>query len=364
MDIVILPGDGVGPEISAATLDVLKAADAVYGLGLVFETRDMGLKTLKEQGTTLPPDLLDRVRRSDGAILGPVSHYEYPPREQGGINPSGEFRVKLDLFANIRPCKSRPGVSLARTPMDLVIVRECTEGFYSDRNMFAAPASSCRRRTSVLSMRKITAHGCEPDLARRLRAGAQAPQESDGRPQGERDAACPTGCSCARCARSREAYPDVQLDEQIVDAMAALLIRDPSRFDVIVTSNMFGDILSDEASELSGSLGLAGSVNADETLCCAQAQHGSAPDIAGQDRANPTSLILSAAMLLDWLASRHGRPEFAAAAQAINDAIDRAIADPSRRTADLGGKLGTRAFGVTVAEAVRAAKPRSNAAAD
>ena len=135
----------------------------------------------------------------------------------------------------------------------------------------------------------------------------------------------------------------------IVDAMAALLLRDPQRFDCIVTGNMYGDILSDEASELCGSLGLAGSVMAGDDRCCAQAQHGSAPDIAGKDRANPTSLILSAAMLLEWLGTRHSRPEFGRAAQAIETAIDGALQQPDTRTADLGGKLGTRAFGAEIA---------------
>jgi 3-isopropylmalate dehydrogenase len=144
-------------------------------------------------------------------------------------------------------------------------------------------------------------------------------------------------------------FPEVAVDEKIVDAMAALLVRDPSKFDVIVTTNMFGDILSDEASEISGSLGLAGSVMAGDDLCVAQAQHGSAPDIAGKDVANPTSLILSAAMLLEWLARRHSKPAFAQAAQKIDAAIDAAINDPATRTRDLGGSMGTQDFAKNVA---------------
>jgi 3-isopropylmalate dehydrogenase len=147
-------------------------------------------------------------------------------------------------------------------------------------------------------------------------------------------------------------YPDVQLDEKIVDAMAALLVRDPSQFDCIVTGNMFGDILSDEASELSGGLGLAGSTMTGDDACCAQAQHGSAPDIAGQDKANPVSLMLSAAMLLEWLAAKHRRAEFSQAAQAIESAIDAALQSPATRTTDLGGSLGTRAFSEKIAAAI------------
>lgn len=124
--------------------------------------------------------------------------------------------------------------------------------------------------------------------------------------------------------------------------------HDPDAFDVIVTTNMFGDILSDEASELSGSLGLGGSINEGADVCVAQAQHGSAPDIAGQDKANPTSLILSAAMLLDWMGRRHGRADLTEAARAIEAAVEAALDDPASRTADLGGPLGTAGFAARV----------------
>jgi 3-isopropylmalate dehydrogenase len=146
-------------------------------------------------------------------------------------------------------------------------------------------------------------------------------------------------------------FPDVAYEEQLVDSMAALLVRNAQRYDVIVTTNMYGDILSDEAAELSGSLGLAGSINASDMHAMAQAQHGSAPDIAGQDKANPVSLVLSAAMLLDWHARRGpGRHAFARAAAAIETAVDTLLADPGRRTPDLGGKLGTRAFTAALCE--------------
>jgi isocitrate/isopropylmalate dehydrogenase len=146
----------------------------------------------------------------------------------------------------------------------------------------------------------------------------------------------------------------VQLDEFIVDAMAAWLVRDASRFDVIVSTNFYCDILSDLASELSGGLGLAGSINANETMCVAQAQHGSAPDIAGLGKANPTSLILSGAMLLDWLAEKRRRDDLAKAARAIEAAVDGALMRPETRTPDLGGPLRTAEFAKVVADAVAA----------
>ena len=142
----------------------------------------------------------------------------------------------------------------------------------------------------------------------------------------------------------------MKYEERIIDAMAALLVRDASQFDVIVTTNMFGDILSDEASEIAGSLGLAESLNAGAEHAMAQAQHGSAPDIAGQDKANPSSLIGSVAMLLGWLGERRDDARLADAAVGIEHALDAAIAKPEWRTADLGGPLGTKAFGAKVAQ--------------
>jgi 3-isopropylmalate dehydrogenase len=150
----------------------------------------------------------------------------------------------------------------------------------------------------------------------------------------------------------QKSYPQVEYEEQIMDAMAALLVRDASRFDVILATNAFGDILSDEASEISGSLGLAASINAGSEHALAQAQHGSAPDIAGKDVANPASLIGSVAMLLAWLGERRGDDTFIKAADMIERALDAAVAKPETRTADLGGPLGTKAFGERVAQAV------------
>ena len=343
MKILVLPGDGIGPEITEATLSVLDRANARYKLGLEWQHAEMGLVALRKRGSTLPDDVLEAARKAPGIILGPVDHLQYPAREQGGINPSGEFRVKLDLFANIRPAKSRLGVGLTGKPVDLVIFRECTEGFYADRNMFMGRGEFMPTEDIAIAVRKVTARQCNRiarvgfDWARKRRKKVTAVHKANVFHISD-------GLFLREVRAVAKDYPDVELDEKIVDAMAALLVRDPSKFDCIVTGNMFGDILSDEASEISGSLGLAGSVMAGDDACCAQAQHGSAPDIAGQDKANPVSLLLSAGMLLEWLSERHERSEFAQAAQAIESAIDAALQSPDTRTADLGGKLGTKAF--------------------
>lgn len=336
MNILILPGDGIGPEISAATVEVLRAVDAQMGLGLVLEEMEVGLAALAKTGSTCPDAVLARIPQVDGVILGPVSHYDYPPRAQGGINPSGELRVRFELGANIRPCRSRPDLSILRKPMDLIIVREATEGFYADRNMVSGAGEFMPDADTALSLRKISAKACRRvahaafDLARGRRKKVTAVHKANVLKMTD-------GLFLRVVREVAAAYPDVTLDEVIVDAAAALLIRTPDRFDVIVTTNMFGDILSDEASELSGSLGLGGSINMGDDICVAQAQHGSAPDIAGRNVANPTSLILSAAMLLDWRGRRDGRDALIVAARRIEAAVEKVLDDPAQRTRDLGG---------------------------
>ena len=349
MKILVLPGDGIGPEICAATLTVLDRADTLFKLGLEWQHDEMGFITLKKEGTTLPPRVLEAAKTAAGVILGPVSHLDYPTREEGGINPSGEFRVKLDLYANIRPAKSRLGVGLTGKPVDLVIFRECTEGFYADRNMFMGLGEFMPTEDMAISMRRVTAKCCNR-IARRAFEFAMQRKKHVTAVHKVNVLRISDALFLREVRKVALDFPEVKLDEVLVDAMAALLLRDPMRFDVIVTGNMFGDILSDEASELSGSIGLAGSVNAGDDLCVAQAQHGSAPDIAGQDKANPTSLILSAAMLLEWLGRRHHKPAYTLAAQKIEAAIDSTLKDPATRTADMGGKLGTAAFSKAVAE--------------
>jgi isocitrate/isopropylmalate dehydrogenase len=349
----VLNGDGISPEIMAVTLDVLRTAAVKWQFECVFDEVEVGLKPLHEQGTTFPESAFAAAKAADGVILGPVSHNDYPPAEKGGINPSGALRKRLDLFANIRPAKTRAQFP-ARfgKPADLVIVRENTEGFYADRNMFFGSGEMMPTPDLALSLRKITREGstriveeaCRLAMRRRRKLTvvhkANVLRVSDG-----------LFLECARAVA--QGYPEVAYEEKIVDAIAALLVRDASQFDVIVTTNMFGDILSDEASEIAGSLGLAESLNAGAHHAMAQAQHGSAPDIAGQDKANPASLIGSAAMLLAWLGERREDARLTAAAAAVERALDAVIAKPEWRTGDLGGPLGTRDFGAKIAELLR-----------
>ena len=352
MKILVLPGDGIGEEITRATMTVLEVVDTRFSLGLEYDFMDIGFKALEKTGTTLPDPVLEAAKKSDGIILGPISHLDYPPRDQGGVNVSAAFRVGLDLYANVRPARSRPGLSKLGKEIDLVIMRECTEGFYGDRNMVAGTGEFMPTHDMAMSVRKITAFACER-IARRSFELAGTRRKKVTAVHKANCMILTDGLFLREVRKVAKDFPDIALDEIIIDAMTAHLVRNPSQFDVVVATNFYGDILSDLASEISGSLGLAGSINAGDHLAAAQAQHGSAPDIEGQDKANPTSLILSAAMLLNYIGTRKSLDNFIRAAASIDSAIDAVLNNPDTRTPDLGGTLGTQAFAAKVAEALK-----------
>ncbi|HUR58460.1 MAG TPA: isocitrate/isopropylmalate family dehydrogenase [Opitutaceae bacterium] len=352
MNIVVMPGDDIGPEISAAAVAVLKAADSVFGLDARLTTVDVGMASYRKNGTTLTDAALKAAMDADGVILGPCGMTEYPPRDKGGINVPGTVRKELELYANLRPARSRPGVPDARRKLDVLIVRENTEGFYADRNMFQGIAEFMPTPDVALSVRKITRQGSARiakvafDYAARRKKNITAVgkqhvlQLTDGLFMGEAYALA-------------KARPEITLREMDIDAMAADLYTRPERHDVILITNMFGDILSNEAAALSGGLGLAAALNAGDRHAIANAGHGSAPDIAGRGIANPCGIILSTAMLLEWLGVRHQKQNYVDACTAIQSAVDAALADASARTGDVGGTGNTQAFAQAVVAAVK-----------
>ena len=355
MRILVLPGDGIGPEIINASVDVLNAANTVYGLGLAFDYDDIGFVSLEKHGTTLRKEVLEKAKSYDGLILGTISHADYPKPDKGGINVSAGFRTGLDLYANARPARTRSFLESNMKPgktMDLVIMREATEGFYADRNMFMGWGEMMPSQDMALSVRKITRH-CSERIARRAFELAMKRRKKVTAIHKANSFHMTDGLFLEAVRHVAKDFPEVQLDDLLVDATTAHLVKTPERFDVLVATNFYGDILSDLASELSGSLGLAGSVMASDELCCAQAQHGSAPTIAGMDIANPTSMILSVAMLLQWMGEKRQVPALTQAGNAIEAAVDQVLADPASRTPDLGGKMGTKAFGLAVASKLK-----------
>jgi 3-isopropylmalate dehydrogenase len=344
IDILVLPGDGIGPEITDVAEAALRALDARHRLGLRLNRMDVGLDAHARHGTTLPDAVLEAARKADGVVLGPAEMTSYPPRERGGLNVPGTLRKALDLYANIRPARSRAGLPQPPRPMDLVIVRENTEGFYADRNMFAGIAEFMPTEDVALSVRKITRKASRR-IARTAFETARGRRKHVAIVQKKHVLQLTDGLFVGEAEAIAAEYPDIAFESVTVDAMAALLYRQPDRFDVVLTSNMFGDILSNLTAEMSGGLGLSAALNAGDEHAAANAGHGSAPDIAGQDKANPCSLLLSSAMLLEWIGRRRARPELAEAARALEAAVDALLATPATRTGDLGGPLGTRAFG-------------------
>lgn len=354
MKIAWLQGDGIGPEISTACRHVLDTANTYYKLNLVYDDIPVGLKALEQFGSTFSEESFKRARACDGIVLGPVSHLNYPDREKGGINPSAELRVGLDLYANLRPAFTRSTIhSFGEQSFDLLIVRENTEGFYTDRNMYLGSGEYMPTPDLALATRKISRDNCmriakagfEEAMKRRQQVTAvhkaNVLRLSDG--------------LFLECTRTiAKDYPKVDYNERIVDAMAAHLIRDPSAFDVIVTTNMYGDILSDQATEMAGGLGLAASLNVGNQYAMAQAQHGSAPDIAGQGIANPVSIIASTTMLLKWFSLQSKQEKFTHAACAINNALEKVLTNPKNCTPDLGGSASTHDFASSIADIIGA----------
>ncbi|WP_305091552.1 isocitrate/isopropylmalate dehydrogenase family protein [Prescottella sp. R16] len=343
----LLRGDGIGHEIVPATRDVVDAALAAAGAPDVdWIELPIGFDAITAHGTPTPESTLAALADLDAWILGPHDSAAYPEPFASQITPGGAIRKRFDLYANIRPACALPGVRAVSPHMDLVIVRENTEGFYADRNMFAGVGEFMPTPDIAMAVGVVTRPACERiahtafGLALQRRKRVTIVHKANV-------LSATTGLFRDVCREVGRRYPDVTLDDEHVDAMAAHLVRRGDEYDVVVTENMFGDILSDLAGELSGSLGTAASLNASATKAMAQAAHGAAPDIAGRNRANPTALILSAAMLLDRLATVGRDHRLADAAARIRSAVERTLA-AGIATADLGGLASTHAFTETV----------------
>src|SRR3982074_2849405 len=226
-----MEGDGIGPEISAATIAVLYEADRMFALGLTFTTASVGFPTLRQHGTTFPPAALEAAQKADGVILGPVSHNDYPPVAQGGLNPSGEMRRRLDLYATIRPARTRGGFpSRCGSLVDLVIARENTEGFYADRSMHLGPGEFMPTPDLALAVRKITRGGCTRIAETAFALAMRRPRKKVTAVHKANVLRVSEGLflECVRAVAAR--YPAVEYKEQIIDAMTALLVRDASVF--------------------------------------------------------------------------------------------------------------------------------------
>ncbi|HTJ25353.1 MAG TPA: isocitrate/isopropylmalate family dehydrogenase [Candidatus Limnocylindria bacterium] len=343
----ILLGDDIGLEVVPEAVKVVGAAAHAVGLPIAWREFPIGRRALDALGTTLPDGTLDALERLDGWVLGPIGHREYP-KVAGAINPHPILRKHFDLFANIRPTKSYRSLPSVHQDVDLVIVRENNEGFQPDRNVVAGSGEFRPTNDVTISVRVITRAGSEKvaraafELARTRRKKLAAIHK---------DTVFKLGCGmfAEECRRLAREYPDVAYEEVIVDTFAMRLVMRPQAYDVVVTTNMFGDILSDEAAGLVGGLGMAPGLSAGPRHAMAQATHGSAPDIAGRNIANPYAMIVSAKMLLEWLGHRKGDARALAAARAIDRAVDEVIETRVALTSDLGGTASTAQMGDAIA---------------
>jgi 3-isopropylmalate dehydrogenase len=349
----VLHGDGIGPEIVPAATSVVDAAVEVAGIVAVkWVELPLGATAIERWGSSIPDQTLTALAGLDGWLLGPHDSAAYPEPHRTRLNPSGTIRKHFDLYANIRPAKVFEGGRAVVPGTDLVIVRENTQGFYADRNTFAGTGEYMPTPDVAIAMGVFT----RPAIARIARTAFELARRRDKRVTIVHKAnvlALSTGLFRDVCREVAAGYPDVAVDDFHIDAMTAHLVRRANDFDVIVTENMFGDILSDLAGELAGSLGIAPSLNASDTHAMAQAAHGSAPDIAGRDLANPIAMMLSSALLLDWLGAKHDDERIRDAGGRVERAIE-AVVRAGTATRDLGGTASTTAFTAAVVDAVRA----------
>ena len=333
--VTLIPGDGIGPELADATKVVLAAT----GIGFDWDVQQAGESTIASEGTPLPDRVLESIRANGVGLKGPIT----TPVGSGFRSVNVALRKELELYANVRPAQSMAGVESRYEDVDLLIVRENTEDLYAGVEHMVGPdaAESIKIITRAASQR-IARYAFEYAVKngrRKVTAvhKANIMKLSDG-------------LFLESCGQVAAEYSGrVEFEDRIVDNMCMQLVQKPDLYDVLVLPNLYGDIVSDLAAGLVGGLGVAPGANIGEKAAVFEPVHGSAPKYAGQDKANPTALILSAALMLRHLGEL-------AAADAVEAAVRAVIAEGTTVTYDLGGSAGTREFGAAVADRVRAAR--------
>src|SRR5437868_4475399 len=353
LHVAVLGGDGIGPEVMAPALEVLRKIEATSDLTFRFSEAPAGAVHYRATGKSMPDSTVKLCDEADAILLGAcgLPSVRYPDNTE--IMPQVELRFMFDLYAGVRPCRLVPGVpspivGAAERGIDLVVIRESTEGLFA--SMGKGVVTEDEARETLLITRKTCARLFE--FAFRLAERRKA-------------RGAPGKLACVDKANAFKAYAffrklfdeaaarhaSVATERLYVDACSAMLVRRPWDFDVLVMENMFGDILSDLTAGLIGGMGMAPSADIGDTHAVFQPCHGTAPDIMGTGRANPAAMILSAAMMLDWLAERHDHSAAADAARAIERAVDRAFA-AGLTPCEFGGRDGTAAIANAVLRAL------------
>lgn len=327
--ISLIRGDGIGPEISESVLSILAAINDKTGLRVEVEPVDAGDGALRRTGTALPPSTFEVIRKSDACLKAPVG--------ESAADVIVVLRRSLDLYANIRPAKSYPSMPSLKDNIDMVIVRENTEDLYTGMEFDIGDSAVALRTISEKASLRIARHAFKMAGQRGKKDGkvtcvhkSNVLRRTDG-------------LFSRSCAAVANEFQDIGFEQMYVDACAMNLIRKPESFDVIVTTNLFGDILSDEAAQVVGGLGMAPAANIGETFALFEPVHGAAFDIAGRQAANPSSFILSAKMMFDWLGMKNSDSKALGVARKIEEAVFNVVAG-GFRTKDLGGNLTTKEF--------------------
>ena len=349
LQIGILLGDDIGLEVVPETIKVMRAAAQKTGLSVQWHDVPIGRKAYDELGYTMPPGTLEKLDTLDGWVLGPIGHQAYPKGKPNAINPHPILRKHYDLFANIRPAKSYPGLPALYKDVDLIIVRENNEGMPPDRNVFMGNGEFRPTPGMTIGIRVITREGSSKVARAAFELARTRPRKKLTSVHKDTVFKLACGMFAEECRALAKEYPDVAYDEVLVDTFGMKLVMKPQQFDVVVTTNTFGDILSDVAAGLVGGLGLAPGLSAGPARAMAQATHGSAPDIAGKGIANPYAMIMSGQMLYEWLGHKHNEPKAIEAAALMERAMESVIREGKVLTGDLGGKASTSEMGDAVA---------------
>jgi isopropylmalate/isohomocitrate dehydrogenase-like protein len=317
--IAVLKGDGIGPEITDATIQVLNATQKMSNFKLDLINGEAGFYCIEKHGTNLPDDTIALLKRTDACLKGPMT----TPEEAGApVSVAVKIRKLFNLYANVRPCRTLPRVESLKPDLDFVVVRENTEGLYAGAEFAVAPGVGIAYRIITTEASSRVA-----DFAFKL---AQKRKKHLTYVHKGNILRITDGIFKDAVKAVAKKYPEVEVDDLHVDAASMQLIKKPEAFDVIVTTNLFGDILSDEAAQVTGGLGLAAGANIGDKYGMFEPVHGSAPKYTGQNRVNPIAIILAAAMMLDHLGERK------AAAQ-IEKAVTTILSEGKIRTVDLGG---------------------------
>ncbi len=350
----ILKGDDIGLEVVPVAVQVIKTAVRRYpSISIDWSELPIGYPSYLASGETLPEATLQALYRLDGWILGPIGHMAYPKNDPKAINPHPILRRQFDLVSNIRPTKSFPSLPCLHQNVDLVIIRENNEGFQPDRNMYKGVGEFMPTPDMALSVRVITRRNSAMvarsgfDLARqrnRLRKVTAIHKNTVFK--------LTCGLFIDACREVGKEYPDIECETLSVDTFAMRLVMHPQNYDVVVVTNMFGDILTDEAAGLVGGLGMAPGLCSGPKYVMAQATHGSAPDIAGKNIANPYAMVMSGQMMLSWLGNKRQDPQAIKAAKDIQMAVEKVMNELKAVTPDLGGHGSTSGMGEAICRAL------------